>query len=411
MTDLKRNVPELRFPEFEGEWEEKKLGELCTFSNGINAKKEQYGHGRKFINVLDILNKNYITYNEIIGKVAVSKEVEHRNKVEYGDLLFLRSSETREEVGTTNVYLDNTFALYGGFVIRGKKVANYDPMFIKNLLNTSKIRNMISASSGGSTRYNVNQEILKKLKLKLTGINEQQKIGDFFSKLDRQIELEEQKLALLEEQKKGYVQKIFSQELRFKDDNGEDYPEWEEKELKSLVEYKNGKGYEKEVDPNGKYNIINLNSISTKGRLKDSGKYSNFKDTTLNKNDLVMILSDVAKGNLIGKTAIIDQSDKYLLNQRVASLRVREVSITNIVFVYYYINYFRWYFINMSTGMSQLNISKRTVEEFLIHLPHIEEQQKIGDFFSKLDQQIELQGQKIENLKQRKKGLLQKMFV
>ncbi|ENY5524920.1 hypothetical protein RNS32_09420 [Staphylococcus pseudintermedius] len=118
MTEKKKRVPALRFPEFEGEWEEKKLGELCTFSNGINAKKEQYGHGRKFINVLDILNKNYITYNEIIGKVAVSKEVEHRNKVEYGDLLFLRSSETREEVGTSNVYLDNTFALYGGFCVR-----------------------------------------------------------------------------------------------------------------------------------------------------------------------------------------------------------------------------------------------------------------------------------------------------
>ncbi|MDQ7899627.1 restriction endonuclease subunit S, partial [Staphylococcus aureus] len=81
----KKNVPELRFPGFEGEWEEKQLGEFCEFNNGINAKKEQYGIGRKFINVLDILNNNFITYENIIGKVSVPENVEKNNKVEFGD--------------------------------------------------------------------------------------------------------------------------------------------------------------------------------------------------------------------------------------------------------------------------------------------------------------------------------------
>ena len=99
------NTPELRFPEFENDWKIVKLQELLSFNNGINASKNQYGVGRKFINVLDILNNNFITYNNIIGKVDVSEKVELNNKVEHGDMLFLRSSETREEVGLANTYV------------------------------------------------------------------------------------------------------------------------------------------------------------------------------------------------------------------------------------------------------------------------------------------------------------------
>nr|WP_251386381.1 restriction endonuclease subunit S [Staphylococcus aureus] len=230
----KKNVPELRFPGFEGEWEEKKLGEFCEFNNGINAKKEQYGMGRKFINVLDILNNNFITYESIIGKVSVPENVEKNNKVEFGDLVFLRSSETREDVGLCNVYLDKNYALYGGFIIRGKKVSDYNPIFLKEALNIPKKRYEIGSAAGGSTRFNVSQDILRKINVKFPSIKEQQKIGDLFSKLDRQIELEEQKLELLKQQKKGYMQKIFSQELRFKDENGNDYPEWESKSIQEI---------------------------------------------------------------------------------------------------------------------------------------------------------------------------------
>ncbi|QUM66406.1 restriction endonuclease subunit S [Staphylococcus delphini] len=409
MTEEKKHVPELRFPEFEGEWEEKKLGELCTFSNGINAKKEQYGHGRKFINVLDILNKNYITYNEIIGKVAVSKEVEHRNKVEYGDLLFLRSSETREEVGTSNVYLDNTFALYGGFVIRGKKVANYDPMFIKNLLNTSKIRNMISASSGGSTRYNVNQEILKKLKLKLTGINEQQKIGDFFSKLDHQIELEEQKLALLEEQKKGYMQKIFSQELRFKDDNGEDYPDWEETMISNIGEVVTGNTPSKKEEEywrSNEYVWVTPTDITNKKDIYQSGVYLSQKGyekaRKLPKNTL--LITCIAS---IGKNAIL--RTQGACNQQINGI---------IPFKEFDIDYLYYAFEDISKLMKKVAgktatqiVNKKTFENLSLDIPTTLEQQKIGEFFSQLDRYIELQEQKINLFKQRKKGFLQKMFV
>lgn len=258
---------------------------------------------------------------------------------------------------------------------------------------------------------NITKKDIEKFKIPYTCREEQEKIGTFFSKLDRQIELEEEKLELLEQQKKGYIQKIFSQELRFKDKKDNYYSDWKNYQLKDLTYYKNGKGYEKVATTNGKYNIINLNSIGVKGQLKDSGKYTDFEDETLLKNDLIMILSDVAKGNLIGMTTIIDENNKYLLNQRIALLRIKNSLITNAYFLYLYINFNRKYFINMSTGMSQLNINKKTVEDFQVNLPSIEEQDKIAILFKNYEDTIKKQASKVKLLKQRKQGLLQKMFV
>lgn len=117
-----RKVPKLRFKEFSDEWKEKKLGDILEVKNGVNASKEQYGKGIKFINVLDILNNDFITYDNIIGKVDIDNNTLEKYSVTYRDILFQRSSETREEVGMADVYLDKkNIATFGGFVIRGKK--------------------------------------------------------------------------------------------------------------------------------------------------------------------------------------------------------------------------------------------------------------------------------------------------
>jgi type I restriction enzyme S subunit len=183
------NVPNLRFPGFEGEWEEKELGDFLEFKNGINASKEQYGKGIKFINVLDILNNDFITYEKITGSVNVSFDIAAKYPVNYGDILFQRSSETREEVGTANVYLDKKHtATFGGFVIRGRKVGEYDPIFLNKLLKTDKARNNITSRSGGSTRYNVGQETLSSIKLHFPTLSEQEIIASFLSLVDKRIE-------------------------------------------------------------------------------------------------------------------------------------------------------------------------------------------------------------------------------
>ena len=207
-----KKLPELRFEEFKdsGEWEEKKLDELLQFKNGINASKELYGKGIKFINVLDILNNEFITYEKIIGLVDVSDEIVDNFSVKYGDILFQRSSETQEEVGTANVYLDKErTSTFGGFVIRGKKIAEFEPLFLNKLLKTQSIRNSISSKSGGSTRFNIGQEALSSVKILIPSICEQQKIAFCLSSLDELSTSQVEKIEALKEHKKGLMQGLF----------------------------------------------------------------------------------------------------------------------------------------------------------------------------------------------------------
>ena len=120
----KGNVPNLRFPEFQGEWKELGLSELLDFKNGLNPKPNKFGKGIKFISVMDILNNAVITYDCIKASVDVTEKELSDFSVEKGDILFQRSSETLEDVGRANVYMDDNTAVFGGFVIRGKKKGN-----------------------------------------------------------------------------------------------------------------------------------------------------------------------------------------------------------------------------------------------------------------------------------------------
>ncbi|UVJ30523.1 restriction endonuclease subunit S [Staphylococcus aureus] len=401
----KKNLPELRFPGFEGEWEEKKLGEFCEFNNGINAKKEQYGMGRKFINVLDILNNNFITYESIIGKVSVPENVEKNNKVEFGDLVFLRSSETREDVGLCNVYLDKNYALYGGFIIRGKKVSDYNPIFLKEALNIPKKRYEIGSAAGGSTRFNVSQDILRKINVKFPSIKEQQKIGDLFSKLDRQIELEEQKLELLKQQKKGYMQKIFSQELRFKDENGKDYPEWVVKLIGDIGKVAmNKRIYKHETSANEEIPFYKIGNFGKKADTFISREqFNEYKEKYPypKKGDIL-----ISASGSIGKTIEYKGEEAYYQDSNIVWLDHNE-EVLNVFLKYFYI-LVKW---NGVEGTTIKRLYNKNILNTKIDLPTISEQQKIGNFFCYIDNLIEIQEQKLEFLKQRKQSLLQKMFV
>ncbi|MDT2841756.1 restriction endonuclease subunit S [Vagococcus lutrae] len=184
--------------------------------------------------------------------------------------------------------------------------------------------------------------------------------------------------------------------------------DWEQRKLSQLTKYKNGKGYENKVTTNGRYELINLNSISIDGGLKHSGKFIDETDETLNKDDLVMILSDVGHGDLLGRVALIPENDRFVLNQRVALLR--PTTSVDAQFLFTYINQHQKYFKSQGAGMSQLNISKGSVENFTNLIPSVKEQQKIGTFFKQLDDTIALHQRQLEALEKTKKSFLQKMF-
>ena len=177
----------MRFPEFSGEWEEHTLSEYLEFKNGLNPDAKRIGNGLPFISVMDILSEGVINYDNIRGKVdATDKEIECFG-VKNGDILFQRSSETLEDVGRANVYMDDRTAIYGGFVIRGRKIGNYDPMFFKFLLATPLARKSTCRMGAGAQHFNIGQEGLSKISLFFPHIEEQRKIASLLSLIDQRI--------------------------------------------------------------------------------------------------------------------------------------------------------------------------------------------------------------------------------
>ena len=205
------NVPNLRFKEFQGEWKELGLSELLDFKNGLNPKPNKFGKGIKFISVMDILNNAVITYDCIKASVDVTEKELSDFSVEKGDILFQRSSETLEDVGRANVYMDDKTSVFGGFVIRGKKKGEYDPQYFNYLLRSPFARKRIIPMGAGAQHFNIGQEGLSKVKLHFANIEEQKKIGNFLSLLDERIATQNKIIEDLKKLKCAIIEKVYSE--------------------------------------------------------------------------------------------------------------------------------------------------------------------------------------------------------
>ena len=402
------NVPQLRFSEFAAEWEEKKLGDILTFKNGINATKEQYGKGYKFINVLDIINNTTIKYENIIGSVDVSKEIFEKNKVVYGNILFQRSSETRIDAGQSNVYLDkNNSATFGGFVIRGQQKIDYNPEFMNYMFKTQLARKEISQKSNGSTHFNVGQETLSKVLVILPSKQEQEKIVSFLTSVDTKIEQLTKKQALLQQYKKSVMQKIFNQELRFKADDGSEFCDLEEKKLGDIGEIVTGKT-PSTTDValwNGDIKFITPTDID------DNVKYQSITQRTVVKQNKMKVLpigsivfTCIAS---IGKMQITLYPS--ITNQQINSIIVNNNH--NNEFIYYSLLNMTPYIKSTQSNTTLPIINKTEFSKFIVYIPSIQEQTKIANFLSSIDNKIEQTTKQLNQTKEFKKALLQTMFV
>lgn len=203
-------APAIRLKGFMDDWKQHKLGELLTFRNGFNGNSQQYGSGIPLISVMDILNNNFIFSDLIRSKAALNETEIKRYAVHYGDVLFQRSSETAEDAGTSNVYLDSqNIAVFGGFVICGRKIGDYDPVFLKYLLDSNKIRRQIVIRAQGAQHVNVSQDTLKDISIDLPFMSEQKMIGAHLYNLDNLITLQQRKLDQLQSLKKFMLQNLF----------------------------------------------------------------------------------------------------------------------------------------------------------------------------------------------------------
>lgn len=404
------SVPALRFKEFQGNWNKQLLGDIFTFKNGINASKEQYGSGYKFINVLDIINNDFIYYENIIGSVNISEQEFIKNEVKYGDVLFQRSSETRDEVGQSNVYLGKQPVTFGGFVIRGRGIADYSPQFFNYILKTDSVRDEVTQRSGGSTRYNIGQDSLNVVPISLPPIDEQIKIGTFLKAIDEKIHFFTQKHELLAQYKKGVVQQIFSQELRFKDDGGQNFPEWEERKLADiLVEFS------ERTTVSNQHRIL---SSTTKGLFnqdeyftRDIASKDNAGYKIIRKNQLVFSPQNLWLGNININTdfeiGIVSPSYKIFgFNENLSTANYCKYFLLTPQMLIEYEQCSE-----QGASVVRRNLDMNLFLKINIPLPSLTEQTKIANFLSAIDDKITATQTQLQAVKQYKQGLLQQMFV
>ncbi|HAR6805413.1 TPA: restriction endonuclease subunit S [Staphylococcus aureus] len=403
------NTPELRFPEFKDEWKLQKLGKLAQFSKGKSlSKKDLNINGKPCI----LYGELYTKYGAILNKVYSKTSTQNDSLVfsKRNQILIPSSGETDIDIATaTAIDTDVKIAIGGDLNIITP--INSDGRFISLYINGKGKYNLAKYAQGKSVVHLYNSDI-KKLNFYLpTNIAEQKKIGDFFSKLDRQIELEKEKLELLEQQKHGYMQKIFSQELRFKDDNGNDYPDWEMKKLGNIANIVGGgtPSTKKSEYWDGNINWFSPVEIGDKEFVSTSQRRITEKGLEKSSAKMLPIGTVLFTSRAgIGKTAIL--SKEATTNQGFQSIVPKENDLDSY-FLYSMTSILKRNAEKVGAGSTFSEVSRKQMEQIKLLIPILKEQKQIGQLFQIINRKINKQLHKIELLKQRKKGLLQKMFI
>ena len=352
------NVPHLRFPEFSGEWEEHTLSEYLEFKNGLNPDAKRIGSGLPFISVMDILSEGVINYDNIRGKVnATEKEIECFG-VKDGDLLFQRSSETLEDVGRANVYMDNRTAIYGGFVIRGRKIGNYDPLFFKYLLATPLARKRTCRMGAGAQHFNIGQEGFSKISLYFPSIEEQRKIAEFLSLIDERIATQNKIIEDLKKLKSAISKYLFARKDLLETTIC----------LSNIATLKNGYAFQSgKYNALGKWKILTITNVPGERYINDEdcnciiNLPNDIQDhQVLKEGDILISLT----GN-VGRVSLC-KNGNYLLNQRVGLLQLAKN--VNQEFLYQILSSQRFEnsMIACGQGAAQMNIGKGDVENYVL---------------------------------------------
>ena len=390
-------VPKLRFKEFKNEWNEISLKKLLSFKNGINGDKDSYGYGVKYISVGDILNNTYITYDKIKGLIDINDKTLKENSVEYGDMVFQRSSETFNDIGQANVYLDKKqIATFGGFVIRGKKIGNYNPLFFNYLLKSPCNRKKVIVKGAGAQHYNISQEELEKIKVNFTGEEEQVKIANLFYSLDQKIELQKQKIETLKIYKKGLIQRIYNRT-------------WNNKiKMEEILIQKAIKNTNDEIHSvysvNNKDGFI-LQTEQFKDRIVASEDTRNYK--VVEKNDFAY---NPARIN-VGSIARMKQDIKGIISPMYLCFKCNKKILPEYLEYFFESSKFTYEMSKRLEGSVRMCLSYESMLNIPIELPNKNEQQKISNFLNSLSNKIKLEEKKFMELNKLKKGLLQKMFI
>ena len=405
-----KNVPNLRFPEFEEEWEKCVFSDIGTFFKGVGISKDQLTkEGTPCI----LYGELYTTYkNEVIKKVKSKTSTNTSGLVfsKANDVIIPSSGETAIDISTACcVMLDNV--LLGGDlnIIRPKK---HNGSFISYQLNGKRKFDIAKIAQGSSIIHLYNNS-LKKIKINVpNNVKEEEKIVCLLSLLDDRISTQSQIIENLQSLMKGLSKKLFSQQLRFKDDNGKDYPNWEEKRLDELCTKAKSGGTPKSTVREYYEGEIPFLSISDMTR---QGKYLFSTEKTISKQGLDNSTSWIVPINSIIYSMYASVGfvsiNKIELATSQAVLNIIVKPNVNTEFLYYFLEYYRNFIDKYITTGTQGNLNAETVKSFNISIPSIKEQTKIANFLFAIDEKLETEKQILQKYTEQKKYLLANMFI
>lgn len=386
-------VPKLRFKEFCGEWDLKLLKDITEkIGDGLHGTPKYDENGEYFfINGNNIRNGKIIVLEEN-KKVGEDEFIKNDKGLDL-DTVLMSINGTIGKLA----YYNNEKVFLGKSVAYIKVSDEIKKQYLFQVLQTNSIQKYYTLSLTGTTIKNLGLEAIRNTKIKLPSLPEQTKIADFLSTVDDKIQNQQDKITHLENIKKGFMQKIFSRKIRFKDDSGEDFPEWEEKKIKDV--FKITRGYV--LSANNVEKNINKEYIYPvySSQTKDKGLLGYYNEYLYE--DAITWTTDGANAG----TVHFRRGKFYCTN--VCGVLISENGYANKC-IAEMINRISKKYVSYVGNPKLMN---NIMAEIKIDLPCLKEQQKISDILSLLDEKIDTDKETLEHLKQLKKGLLQQMFA
>lgn len=387
--------PKLRFPEFEEDWGKVKLKDVSTYFNGGSFENDVKEEGKYELITLKSI--------DVSGNLAHSKryldiEIPTLSK---NTLIMILSEQSPSLLGMTALIpIDNRYVL-NQRVAEIRPSSKVESYFLSLAINRNQ--HYFSKLGAGTKVQNISKPNVENYEFLCPFIPEQTKIANFLSAVDEKLNLLKEKKEALETYKKGIMQKIFNQELRFKpdqsgvegDDNGNEFPKWEEKTLGEIAEINKGNQLNKDE----------LNDFDTYPSISGGIEPSGYTDK-FNRLENTIIISE--GGNSCGYVNYI--KTKFWCGGHCYSIEL--LNDINKLFIYQLLKFNQEGIMSLRVGSGLPNIQKKDLKSFSIEFPSsILEQTKIANFLSAIDKKIELVSTQIQDTQEYKKGLLQQMFV
>lgn len=405
-TKQQNKVPELRFHNFNDSWTETSLGDVCSFTQGTqvpleNQSKEDSGDKLKFLRI-----ENYTQESQDFRYIPMSYS--NGNLIDNDDVVVVRYGATAGFMsrGQTGVLANNLFT------VRPKETGITKEYLFRYLKRDITYQRLQLEMAGGAMPA-LSFSMMRPLYFAYPEQEEQQKIADFLGSVDDWLDNLRSQKTTLETYKRGMMQKLFTQQVRFKDENGKYFPEWEEKELGEVFNAVKGSGISKEqLDTDGKNECILYGELYTtysEQVFEVKSKTNVTKGTLSNVGDLLVPCSTTTTAIDLANVTALNKKD-VLLGGDITVLRGKD-KVSSVFYAYYLSNHKKRELAKYGQGVTIIHVYYSHFKDMLIDVPSLAEQQKIAYFLTSIDESIESKQQQIAKAEEWKKGLMQKMFV